>query len=360
MRFLIALLFLAVAGAAVADEIKGTSKIDAVTVYPAGAEIARTARVKLGRGEHTVLFADLPAEAVASSIRVEGKATGKLEIGSVDTRTVSVPRGDDAVAASERRRIEEAIEKLKDEKAALQVAIQAAETQKRLIENLTKLPGAPAPANAAAPAQPDWGQLFELIGKRAAEAQKGILDTEIKVREVDRQIRDLQGKLASLAPTQQRRTEVKVFVSAADALEADMTIRYQVRSASWTALYDARLSVGTKAQAPKLQLVRRAAIQQRTGEVWDNVALSLSTARPTAGTAAPVLLPLIVDYEPDRQLALPPPAASPGMAREEQRKAARSTAKRDEDGARLDQAQERFGEEQDKRLVTAEKGAQVE
>ena len=31
-----------------------------------------------------------------------------------------------------------------------------------------------------------------------------------------------------------------------------MTIRYQVRNASWTPLYDARLSVGDKAQAPKL------------------------------------------------------------------------------------------------------------
>ena len=297
---------LALAGAATAAEIKGTSRIDAVTVYPAGAEIVRTARVKLERGEHTLLFADLPAEAVASSIRVEGKATGKLEIGSVDTRSVAVPRADDAVAASERRRIEEAIEKLKDEKAALQVSVQAAETQKKLIENLTKLPGAPAPAGGAQPAQPDWGQLFELIGRRAAEAQKAILDTEIKVREVDRRIKDLQGKLASLAPTQQTRTEVKVFLSAAEALEADMVIRYQVRNASWTPFYDARLSIGTKAEAPKLQLVRRAAIQQRTGEAWENVALSLSTARPSAGTAAPTLLPLIIDYEPER----PPPVAA--------------------------------------------------
>ncbi len=145
------------------------------------------------------------------------------------------------------------------------------------------------PANAAPAAQPDWGQLFELIGKRTAEAQKTILDTEIKVREVERQIKDLEGKLASLAPGQVARTEVKVALAAQDALEADMTIRYQVRNASWTPFYDARLSIGSKAQAPKLQLVRRAAIKQRTGEVWDNVALALSTARPTAGTAAPVL-----------------------------------------------------------------------
>ena len=75
-----------------------------------------------------------------ASIRVEGKATGKLEIGSVDTRSVSVPRADDAVAATERRRVEDAIEKLKDDKAALQASVVAAETQKTLIDNLTQLP----------------------------------------------------------------------------------------------------------------------------------------------------------------------------------------------------------------------------
>jgi uncharacterized protein (TIGR02231 family) len=306
-------LSLALAGTAAAAEVKGSSRIDAVTVYPSGAEVTRTARVQLEKGEHTLLFADLPAETVAASIRVEGKATAGLEIGSVDTRSVSVPRGDDAVAASDRRRIEDAIEKLKDERSALQAAIQAAEAQKKLIDNLTKLPASPAPAGAAPAPQLDWGQLFELIGKRTAEAQKAILDTEIKVRQVDRQIKDLEGKLASLAPGQVARTEVKVALAARDALEADMTIRYQVRNASWTPFYDARLSVGSKAEAPKLQLVRRASIRQRTGEVWDNVALALSTARPSAGTAAPVLYPLIIDFEAERA-PLPAQAQAPAPA----------------------------------------------
>jgi uncharacterized protein (TIGR02231 family) len=324
MRLWIALSFsLALAGAAAAAEVKGSSSIDAVTVYPSGAEITRTARVKLEKGEHTLLFSDLPAEAVAASIRVEGKATAGLEIGSVDTRSVSVPRGDDAAAATERRRIEDAIEKLKDEKSALYASVQAAEAQKKLIESLTKLPATPAPANAAPAAHPDWGQLFELIGKRTAEAQRTILEAEIKVREVERRIKDLEGRLASLAPSRQAHTEVKVALAAQDALEADMTIRYQVRNASWTPSYDARLGIGSKTQAPSLQLVRRAAIKQRTGEVWDNVVLALSTARPTAGTAAPLLPSMTIDFEAERPVGLtmapPPPSAAP---------AARGTAMR--------------------------------
>jgi uncharacterized protein (TIGR02231 family) len=303
-----------------AADLKGISKIDTVTVYPQGAEVTRIGRVKMERGEHMILFNDLPTNAVAGSIRVEGKATGRLEIGSVDTRRVKVPSTDEAIAATERKRIEDAIEKLRDDRGQLSATVEAAETQKTLINNLTQLPTKSAPANGAAPAQPDWAQLYAMIGQHIAEAQKIILDTQIKIREVDLQIRDLEGKLTQIAPTQQERTEVKVFVNAGAPLEADMVIRYQVTSASWTPFYDARLAVGTKAQAPTLQLVRRASIQQRSGEIWDNVGLSLSTARPGAGTAAPQLGTLTVDYEGDgiarpRELAPTAMTRSVGAAR---------------------------------------------
>ena len=337
MRTALALLVLpALLSAAHAADVKGTSSIDAVTVFPSGAEITRVGKVKLERGDHVIFFTDLPARAIHSSIRVEGKAVGALVIGSVDSRRTFVPRTDDAVAATERKRVEDAIEKLKDDKAVLQTAVQAAEMQKTLIGNLAQLPTRPAPANGAATPQPDWTQLFGLIGERLAEAQKSILDTQIKVRAVDRQIKDLEGKLASLAPAQEERTEVKVFVNAGAPLEADMAIRYQVGGASWLPFYDARLATGTKAQAPKLQLVRRASIQQRTGESWDEVALALSTARPGAGTAAPDLQPMTIDYEPDS----PPPrpmAPAAGASRSMSREAAAPVAGRadgDEDEGR--------------------------
>jgi uncharacterized protein (TIGR02231 family) len=348
MRLALALLVLpALLSTAHAADVKGTSRIDAVTVFPSGAEITRVGKVTLVGGDHVILFTDLPARAIQSSIRVEGKATGSLEIGSVDSRRVSVPRTDDAIAATERKRVEDAIEKLKDDRATLQTAVQAAEMQKTLIGNLAQLPTRPAPANGAAP-EPDWAQVFGLIGQRLAEAQKTILDTQIKVRVVDRQIKDLEGKLASLAPAQDERTEVKVFVNAGAALEAEMAIRYQVGGASWLPFYDARLATGTKAQAPKLQLVRRASIQQRTGESWDEVALALSTARPGAGTAAPELQPMTIDYESD---APPRPTASApmvGTARTMSREAAAPGGA--EDGLsrakaaapELQQAEERF------------------
>ena len=288
MRSLMTLsLLLASTAGVMSADIKATSRIETVTVYPAGAEVTRVGRVAMQGGEHVLLFTDLPAQAVPGSIRIEGRATGALQIGSVDTRRVSVPRTDEAIAATERKQIEDAIEKLKDERAVLQAAIEAAQALKALVNNLAQLPAQPPSPHAAA-SQPDWSQLFTLIGQRVAEAQKAILEAQIKMRETDRQIADLTRKLSTLAPAPEQRTEVKVFVNAAGALDADLVIRYQVSTASWTPFYDARLATGTRDQAPRLQLVRRASISNEPARAG----MTFSSACRRRGRARAAPLPI--------------------------------------------------------------------
>jgi uncharacterized protein (TIGR02231 family) len=312
LRAAIAIACIIAATPSTAAEIKGTSHVVAVTVFPSGAEVTRTARVRIEAGEHVVLVTDLPAQAVSGSIRVEGKSSGRLEIGSVDTRRVGVPRTDPVAAASDRRNIEVEIEKLKDERAGAMAQSQAAETQKLLIGKLVELPAHLPSGGAAAPQMPDWNQLFALIGERTADAQKVILDAQVKLREIDRKILDLEKRLVALAPVQEERTEAKIYVSAGAALDAELSIRYQVSGASWTPFYDARLTTGARNAAPSLLLVRRAAIQQRSGEDWVDVALALSTTRPGSGTAAPELFPMLVDFQPD-QPAPRPVASAPAV-----------------------------------------------
>ncbi|WP_083567302.1 mucoidy inhibitor MuiA family protein [Hyphomicrobium sp. CS1GBMeth3] len=301
----VALLLLAVgAEASRAAEVDAVSRIDAVTVFPMGAEVVRIAKVQLDKGEHTIVFRDLPTGAVDGSIRVEGTASGKLEIGSVDTRRLFVPRADAEQSASERRQIETEIETLRDARARLDAQVHAAETQKALINNLTQLPTRPAPA-AGAERSEDWTAVLALISAGSAEAQRTIEDAQVRIRETDRKIDDLEKKLASIAPEKTERTEAKVFVVAQSPLEADITVRYQVSHASWTPLYDMRLHSGSKTAAPRIDLARRASISQKTGESWDNVALTLSTTRPSAGASAPELRPLIVDFEPEPRPPMP-------------------------------------------------------
>ena len=329
MRILLAVLALCFSGAAaMSAEIKTTSRIVEVTVFPSGAEIARLASVKLERGEHVVVLTDLPAQAIAASIRIEGKATGRLEIGSVDVRRVSVPHTDASVAESERRRLETEIERLRDERNGLAGQIQAAEAQRQLITNLAQLPVRPPPQAGSGP-QEDWNAIYGLIGTRLGDVAKTVLDLQVKTRALDRRIEDLTRKLNEVAPRLQDRTEAKVNLSAGAALEAELMIRYQVPSAGWTPFYEARLMTGSKTAPPRLTLTRRASIRQNTDEEWRDVTLSLSTTRPASGTAAPQLRPIAVDFQPDlpppRPMAGSPPAvtmAPPQMERSMARKKA--------------------------------------
>ena len=348
MRFLTAaVLTLAMAFGAKAAEIEAQSRIDAVTVFPAGAEVERTAKLTLDKGEHTLVFHDLPAGAVAGSIRVEGKASGKLEIGSVDTRRVFIPQADAAAAETERRRIENELDQRRDEKATLDAAVQAAETQKTLINNLTQLPTRPAPSSGTERAE-DWPAILALIATGSADAERTQIEAQAKLRDLDRTIEDLEKKLSELSPARQERTEVKVYVAAETPLEADVTVRYQIRNASWTPLYDARLSTGAKTAAPKLELTRRASITQRTGEAWEDVNLTLSTTRPTAGAGVPELQPLTVDFEEEHPPR--PMAAAPSSRMDAQEEAAESGSPAEADG---------LGAIKARKVEVAERGAEV-
>ena len=58
MRWLLVLVLLpAFAGGAAAADVKATSHIDSVTVYPSGAEIVRVLTVPLERGDHAIPIA---------------------------------------------------------------------------------------------------------------------------------------------------------------------------------------------------------------------------------------------------------------------------------------------------------------
>lgn len=318
-------------GATQAADVAAQSVIETVTVFPSGAEITRIAKVKLMAGEQRIVFPDLPAQAIAGSIRVEGKSAGKLEIGSVDTKRQFVPRSDPAAADAQRRTLEDQLEALRDTRALFEGQVQAAETQHTLLVNLAQLPTVPGSPQAAAGAPVDWKAVLGTIGTGIADAKRGEIDAQVKIRETDRKIREVEGKLAAIAPGREERTEVAVYVNAGVAADADMTVRYQVPSASWLAFYDARLATGSKAAPPKLDLTRRAAITQTTGEAWTNVVLALSTTRPTVGASAPELRTMTVDYVPD---APPPvPVAAAPEPRRAMMKARRADGMADSDMA---------------------------
>jgi uncharacterized protein (TIGR02231 family) len=270
-----------------AAEVAASSAVDAVTVYPDGASVTRIISLDLPAGENFAVLKDFPLTLDPSSLRVEGEAAAKLTIGAIDAKP---PRAAPPVNLPE---LDKRIEALKDERANLQGAIDAATARRKFAERFADT--SPAGMGEKGEARPiaEWRAAFAVVGEEIASADAAIRDAGRKQRELDRELARLEQDRAQKPPN---RLEVRIELAAAAATKATLRVTYAVRNARWTPLYDARLDTGAKDRKPALELVRRAEITQNTGEDWSNVALSVSTVRTARGGSAPDLKSLVVQY----------------------------------------------------------------
>lgn len=295
MRSITIALFLATTSLtpAFAADITAFSRIDAVTVFPQGAEVTRIAEAHIAAGEHTLIFEGLPAELAPETLRVEGASGARIEIGSVDSKLVYETGN---ARDEDRKRIEKDIETLNDERAALDQTIADADYQKGLMQQLASatLTQKPKEGETHILDAQGLGSVLDLVGTKLASLGKTILDARLRQREIDRLIVDLNKKLADLAPQAEERLRVSVHLTATQESEGTFRLRYRIQNAGWRPLYDARLGEMDKDGTAPIELLRRADVMQSTAESWDNVALTLSTARPVGATAAPDLAPMAI------------------------------------------------------------------
>lgn len=82
-----------------------------------------------------------------------------------------------------------------------------------------------------------------------------------------------------------------VSVELTTAGELELEISYLVRNASWYPQYDVRVQTDEVQMRGTVELTYIGMVQQSTGENWDKVELSLSTARPSLASILPELQP---------------------------------------------------------------------
>ena len=133
-------------------------------------------------------------------------------------------------------------------------------------------------------------------------------------RELARQITKVTNDLNAMRSSRPReRYLTSVEVEARTAGELTLDVTYVVNSAAWQALYDIRAQLDGEAQ--DVQWSYLAQVTNNTGEDWNDVALTLSTARPALASIRPELSPWYLDrYEPTPVRTLSRAAPSAGMA----------------------------------------------
>ncbi len=287
-------LTLAPLSAAQADDVAVTSRITAVTVQLDRATVHREATLNLETGEHRLTFPDLPAALDRQSLRLAVLGSG-LDLGLPVFREVETARPVNPAAA----RLTDELEQLQRRRRVEEDRIAV---QELLLDVLRRPDARPATEGGQAVAELD--SLIGLIETRSSEAFSRIRsareDLETILADIDRTRRELD----RLGPDPMRRLEVALPVERRAAGPVGLELAYEVRKASFTPSFEARLDSDTG----ELTLLALAEVIQSTGEDWPAVELTLSTAVPGWRTAAPEAEPWYIDIETGKPEPAPPAA----------------------------------------------------
>jgi uncharacterized protein (TIGR02231 family) len=275
-----ALLLLLLPAALTAAPVK--SAITAVTVYQDRAVVTRTAGTDLAAGLTELVFDNLPETLNEQSLQVTGKGTAQATILDVSARQTYVDYTPNA-----------RVKELEDQLKGLAKQLRGLDDRKGVIDAQSAILGRMEAALFAPPTKdvprPDLSQFTQALTYLTDQKAKLAADQSA----LDEQREDLQNKVNTLT---NQLNEVKgaggrsfksvtVRVSAAQAGNLDLALSYTVPNASWAPSYDARVLSNERAVA----LGYFGLVRQNTGEEWKDVALTLSTARPGLGGAAPTL-----------------------------------------------------------------------
>jgi len=284
----VSFLVLTLAAPALAEVVSAGSTITAVTLFPEGAEVTRRVQVDLPAGAHELRIADLPQGIDPGLIRLaatEGTGLGAFSVqqdGLAPGETVALPALDQAVAAARAAR-DAADQAL----GAVMARIAAAEAREGFLRGLETEGGSQTPEGLAAMAR--------MVGVEVLAARQEILALNAERAPLDLALSEAEARLAeTLAARDDARARLAdaallvVAVSQQTAGPAEITLRHFVSDATWRPVYDVNL---TRKPAPALSLSRGVLVSQNSGEDWRDVALTLSTSRPSDQAAPSDLWP---------------------------------------------------------------------
>jgi uncharacterized protein (TIGR02231 family) len=267
-----------------------------VTVYPDRAWVEREAHVELAAGAQEVVIGPLPDSIHPDSI--QATATGPAAVTDVAYR---IRR--EATPAAQRNTLAQALQAAED--ALFKVMNRAAvlDADEAFLDGLRAKAVAHAgdTAGTAALDTVAAARQMEFIAKRLGE----VLDARIGVRRAQESAQQAvdaaRAKLNASGGSSVVYRELVVRLQVAKATASTITVSALESRAAWSPVYDARINATTG----DVTLDYRGQVVQTTGEAWDNVQMTLSTAEPSSSLEPPSIGSWIV-----RESRPPPPASA--------------------------------------------------
>ncbi|MBA7617958.1 hypothetical protein ES703_25276 [subsurface metagenome] len=143
-------------------------------------------------------------------------------------------------------------------------------------------------------------QLTKYLESKSIQWHKENVRLEDSIKNLKKELELLNRKRAELDAGRARtEREAVLFISNEGKKKATIALNYLVNGANWLAAYNLRANPDES----NVLVEYNAVVNQTSGEDWDGVALSLSTAEPTMIAAPPVLEPMSVRLGRARKVA---------------------------------------------------------
>jgi uncharacterized protein (TIGR02231 family) len=290
--------------AALADSFLLNSQTTSVTLYPQGATLIREVPFTIPAGTHDLILTDLPQNTPLDRIRVE--LTG-ASLGSVTARRENT-RPDTGADSPDIQRAESIVEvlgnRLRDEMSAITLIRLNAEAAQARVAFLQQLGTSEATANMDVTT---LRQLAGMIGEETLIARTLAHDATNRADTAERGLDQLrtdlaqaEQNLAALRTASKANATLTVSATSDTESTGTLTVSYLHDAAGWAPVYDMRLD----RNAGRLAIERGAFITQNTGEDWRDIALTLSTVRPSGQLSPSYISPLLRRVE-DPEKVLP-------------------------------------------------------
>ena len=284
--------------------IPAQATISAVTVYQDRAQVTRSVSVALRPGSQVIAIEGLPVLLQDDSVRVDAKGTARATITGIEVKRSFLSQ----TADKRVKEIEAELRQLERKLGGLDARKAGLVAQKGFVDSI-KVAWGERISQQLAIGKPTGAELNEAMGFVGSNTVK----VEDQQREIEQEKQIIKEQIDALKRKKQeatgsyRKESKTVEVAVETAKEGKLTLDLSgvVNQATWEPSYDVRLAQdGTSAE-----LTYRAQVRQQTGEDWNNVALTLSTARPASGGAPPALYPWRISFYRPMPVAMP--AAAP-------------------------------------------------
>lgn len=267
--------------------IEVSAPIREVVVYEDRAQVTRRAEVALAVGQQVLRVPGLTPLLCDRTLRCQAPDSSRLLDLQVE-RTYQLhesrPRREQELRQALKERVSryhEALDQAKvryHERGLLEMA--AEELLAQLQERLTV--GAVGKA---------WAEELDELGQRAASLEQKMLAQQWEQDDRRSRIsRALEQLTEVLSPAPEYTAALLTSVQVGEgAGEVEISWQYQVPCALWRPAYDAELCQAGADGAATVTWRSHGTVWQRTGEAWDDVALTFSTERPALGAKLPLL-----------------------------------------------------------------------